>query len=150
MNKRIITAIPTLAVSSALLFVGINFAIVFGQNQSSDQNQTAATITGQPQTTTINKTAIPAQQTTVTVNQTTEPIQGQQLHPLQNQTVQQTPSLAGIENQTTVQATGPATTTVVNKTTVPFNHTILETEVNDTSDAKASNTSGSQNQSQPQ
>lgn len=109
------TAIPTLAVSFALLFVGINSAIVFGQNQSSDQNQTAATITGQPQTTTINKTAIPAQQTAVTVNQTTEPIQGQQLQPLQNQTVQQASSLAGIENQITVQATGPATTTVVNK-----------------------------------
>ena len=93
------------------------------------QNQTSATVTGQAQTATINKTNIPAQQTTVEINKTSKPVEGQaNLKPLSNQTLQQAPSLSGIQNKSIVQATGPATTTIVNKTTVPYNQTIIGTE----------------------
>jgi hypothetical protein len=45
-----------------------------------------------------------------------------QLQPLRNQTItSQTGNLSNIENKTVVQATGPVTTTIANKTTVPFN-----------------------------
>jgi hypothetical protein len=49
-------------------------------------NQTTAAMTGQPETTELNKTTIPAQQTTVTGNQTSEPITNQSLQPLENLT----------------------------------------------------------------
>jgi hypothetical protein len=91
-------------------------------------NQTTAKTTGQPETTVLNKTTIPAQQTTVTVNQTSEPaITNQTLQPLENLTnqTQALPSLSGIQNKTVVTPTGNATTTVVNKTTVPFNQTMV-------------------------
>ena len=52
-------------------------------------------------------------------NQTLQP-----LETLTNQT-QAPPSLSGIENKTMVTPTGNATTTVVNKTTVPFNQTMV-------------------------
>lgn len=98
-------------------------------NQSSMQNQTAATLTGQPESVLLNKTTIPAEQTTITVNQTSEEIQGQaDLQPIGNQTlVEQTPQLSEIENETMIEATGPAVTTIVNKTITPFNQTSLET-----------------------
>ena len=84
------------------------------------------TITDNPQTTIANQTTIPAEQTTVTVNQTTNPIDQSQLQPLGNQTItSQTGNLSNIENKTVVQATGPATTTIANKTTVPFNQTTM-------------------------
>jgi hypothetical protein len=91
-------------------------------------NQTTARTTGQPETTVLNKTTIPAQQTTVTVNQTSEPtMTNQTLQPLENLTnqTQALPSLSGIQNKTMVTPTGNATTTVVNKTTVPFNQTMV-------------------------
>ena len=99
------------------------------QNQTStpnSQNETMATITDNPQTTIANQTTIPAEQTTVTVNQTTNPIDQSQLQPIGNQTItSQTGNLSDIENKTVVQATGPATTTIANKTTVPFNQTSI-------------------------
>jgi hypothetical protein len=118
----------------------------------------------QPETTVLNKTTIPAQQTTVTVNQTSEPaITNGTLQPLNltNQT-QAPPSLSGIENKTMVTPTGNATTTVVNKTTVPFNQTMVTGGSNQTQEQQqtsnattprpASNTSGGgqANQSQEQ
>jgi hypothetical protein len=44
-----------------------------------------------------------------------------------NQTfTQQLGNLSNLENKTVLQPTGPATTIIVNKTTVPFNQTIIE------------------------
>jgi hypothetical protein len=89
-------------------------------------NQTTAKMTGQPESTVLNKTTVPAQQTTVAVNQTSKPTTNQTLQPLQNLTNQtQPPSLSGIQNKTMVAPTGNATTTVVNKTAVPFNQTMM-------------------------
>jgi hypothetical protein len=90
-------------------------------------NQTTAAITGQPETTVLNKTTIPAQQTTVTVNQTSETITNQSLQPLENLTnqTQPLPNLSDIQNKTMVTPIGNATTTVVNKTTIPFNQTMV-------------------------
>ncbi len=138
MNKTV-SIITSIVLSFALFFAYTNTGLIFAQNQStttadnnktSPQNQTSATVTGKAQTTTINKTSIPAAQTSVTVNQTTKPIGDQsKLKPLDNQKMQQqVPSLSGIKNKTISQATGPATTTIVNKTTVPYNQTIIGTE----------------------
>ena len=103
-----------------------------GQNQSSPavpENQTMATVSDSPQTVLANQTTVPAEQTTVTINQTTEPIGNQaQLQPLENLTVTpETGNLSNMENKTMVQATGPATTVIANKTTVPFNQTTIGT-----------------------
>jgi hypothetical protein len=93
---------------------------------SSSPNQTGAQVTGQPETTVLNKTTIPAQQTNVTVNQTTKPVSQQALQPLENLTQSQAATnLSGFENKTMVTPTGNATTTIVNKTTVPFNQTMV-------------------------
>lgn len=96
-------------------------------NISSVENQTTATLTGQAETILLNKTTIPAEQTTVTIDQTTEQVQGQlDLEPIGNQTlVQQTPQLSDLENETMVEATGPAVTTIVNKTVTPFDQTMI-------------------------
>lgn len=92
----------------------------------SSQNETMATITDKPQTTIVNQTTIPAEQTTVTVNQTTNPMDQSQIQPLGNQTLtQQLGNLSNLENKTIIQPTGPATTTIANKTTVPFNQTTM-------------------------
>ena len=92
----------------------------------SSPNQTGAQVTGQPETTVLNKTTIPAQQTNVTINQTTEPVSPQALQPLENLTQSQAAAnLSGMENKTIVTPTGNATTTIVNKTTVPFNQTMV-------------------------
>ena len=101
----------------------------FGQSNSSENsaNQTKAEITGEPETTIINKTTIPAQQTTVEVNETTSPIDQSALQPLQKQTLGDAPvDLSGFENKTIVKPTGEANTTTVNQTTVPFEKTIVE------------------------
>jgi hypothetical protein len=138
MNKTI-SIIVSIALSFALFFAYVGPATVFAQNQSTSsvagsdtasQNQTSATVTGSAQSLALNKTTIPAQQTSVTVNQTTKPVEGQvQLQPLENQTIQQQlPNLTNLQNKTMVQAAGPATTTIVNQTTVPFNQTIIGTE----------------------
>jgi hypothetical protein len=128
MNKST-SIITSIVITFALFFASTNVAAqVFAQNTSSPQNQTSATLTGQAQTAIVNQTTIPAQQTSVTVNQTQEPADNQtQLKPLENQTLQQqVPVLAGLENKTMVQPTGPAITTIVNQTTVPYNQTIIE------------------------
>jgi hypothetical protein len=107
---------------------------------SSSSNQTGAQVTGQPETTVLNETTIPAQQTNVTVNQTAEPVSQQALQPLENLTQSQsTANLSGFENKTMVTPTGKATTTLVNKTTVPFNQTMV-------SAGEANQTTGQQNQ----
>ena len=93
---------------------------------SSSPNQTGAQVTGQPETTVLNKTTIPAQQINVIVNQTTEPVNPQALQPLENLTQSQAATnLSGFENKTMVTPAGNATTTIVNKTTVPFNQTMV-------------------------
>ena len=115
----------------------------FGQSNSSENsaNQTKAEITGQPETTIINKTIIPAEQITVEVNETTSPIDKSALEPLQNMNMQDQSiaNLTGFENKTIVKPTGEAKTTTVNQTTVPFEKTIVE----------GSNQTGSQQQQQP-
>jgi hypothetical protein len=157
MNKTV-SIITSMVLSFALFFAYTNTGLVFAQNQSnttsttagadnnktSPQNQTSATVTGNAQTTTINKTSIPAEQTTVKVNKTTKPVEGQaNLKPLDNQTMQsQVPSISGIQNKSIVQATGPATTEIVNKTTVPYNQTIVGTENSTKSQPQASNQTG--------
>jgi hypothetical protein len=167
--KKTVLISTSIVLSFALFFAYTNTGLVFAQNQSnttsttavadnnktSPQNQTSATVTGQAQTATINITNIPAQQTTVEVNKTSKPVEGQaNLKPLSNQTLQQAPSLSGIQNKSIVQATGPATTTIVNKTTVPYNQTIIGTEnqsksvqqgqQNQTSGGQQNQTSGGQ------
>src|SRR5918995_1677315 len=107
---------------------------------SSSSNQTGAQVTGQPETTVLNETTIPAQQTNVTVNQTAEPVGPQVLQPLENLTQSQSAAnLSGFENKTMVTPTGPASTTLVNKTTVPFNQTMVGA-------GEANQTTGQQNQ----
>src|SRR5829696_5681731 len=109
-------------------------------SSSSSSNQTGAQVTGQPETTVLNETTIPAQQTNVTVNQTAEPVSPQALQPLENLTQSQSAAnLSGFENKTMVTPTGPATTTLVNKTTVPFNQTMVGA-------GEANQTTGQQNQ----
>ena len=159
MNKTV-SIITSIVLSFALFFAYTNTGLVFAQNQSttagadnnktSPQNQTSATVTGNAQTSTINKTSIPAEQTTVKVNKTTKPVEGQaNLKPLDNQTMQsQVPSISGIQNKSIVQATGPATTEIVNKTTVPYNQTIIGTENNTKSQPQASNQTNQTGQSQ--
>src|SRR5829696_137729 len=109
-------------------------------SSSSSSNQTGAQVTGQPETTVLNETTIPAQQTNVTVNQTAEPVSPQALQPLENLTQSQSAAnLSGFENKTMVTPTGPSSTTLVNKTTVPFNQTMV-------SAGEANQTTGQQNQ----
>jgi hypothetical protein len=157
MNKSVIVLL-----SFAILFAYTTTASVYAQNQDQQdptqnqtsgqgQNQTSAAITGAPQTFAVNQTTVPAQQTSVQINQTTKPIEGQgQIQPLENQTLQQqTPNLSGLKNQTMVQATGPAITTIVNKTTVPFNQTSVETG-NMTGSVQQQNQSAQQGQGQGQ
>jgi hypothetical protein len=117
--------------------VSVGSAIAQNQNQSQNQsssastampeNQTMASVSGSPQTIIANQTTVPAEQTTVTVNQTSEPVKGQsQIQPLGNQTItSETGDLSNIQNKTMVQSTGPATTVIANKTTVPFNQTTI-------------------------
>jgi cell shape-determining protein MreC len=139
--RRLQLSISVIATLSFVLFLaqsGLSINASFAQTPNAT-NQTTAKTTGQPETTVLNKTTIPAQQTTVTVNQTSEPtMTNQTLQPLENLTnqTQALPSLSGIQNKTMVAPTGNATTTVVNKTTVPFNQTMV--------------TGGGSNQSQQQ
>ena len=122
----------SLVCAAALFFTLAYTGSVYAQNQnqtsaSNAQNETIATITDKPQTTIVNQTTIPAEQTTVTVNQITQPMDQSQIQQLGNQTfTQQLGNLSNLENKTLLQPTGPATTIIVNKTTVPFNQTIIE------------------------
>jgi hypothetical protein len=162
----------TISIIAALSFVLLLAQPSLTNNASFAQapnatNQTTAAMTGQPETTVLNKTTIPAQQTTVTVNQTSEPITNQTLQPLENLTNQTQPlaDLSGIQNKTMVTPTGNATTTVVNKTTIPFNQTMVtggsnQSQQQQTSNATTtltpppppptSNTSGGEQGNQPQ
>src|ERR687890_2068719 len=145
-NHAVILA-TTLAVLLSLTSLTTLSSSAFAQgNQttattaSSSSNQTGAQVTGQPETTVLNETTIPAQQTNVTVNQTAEPVSPQALQPLENLTQSQSAAnLSGFENKTMVTPTGPASTTLVNKTTVPFNQTMV-------SAGEANQTTGQQNQ----
>lgn len=146
-KKYIMSIAATLAVllSFASLTTSLGSAAFAQSNQTSPSpNQTGAQVTGQPETTLLNKTTIPAQQTNVTVNQTTQPVSPQALQPLENLTQSQAAAnLSGIENKTMVTPTGNATTTIVNKTTVPFNQTMV-------SAGEANQTTGQQQQGQGQ
>jgi hypothetical protein len=122
----------TMSIIASLSFVLVLAPLGLTNNNASfaqmpnATNQTTANMTGQPETTVLNKTTIPAQQTNVTVNQTTKPVSQQALQPLENLTQSQAATnLSGIQNKTMVAPTGNATTTVVNKTTVPFNQTMV-------------------------
>jgi hypothetical protein len=119
---------------------------------ASSSNQTGAQVTGQPETTVLNETTIPAQQTNVTVNQTAEPVGPQVPQPLENLTQSQSAAnLSGFENKTMVTPTGPATTTLVNKTTVPFNQTMVGAgEANQTTGQQNQTGGGQQEQQQQQ
>jgi hypothetical protein len=140
----------------AFLFTSAYIGAVHAQNQS--ENQSMATVTDKPQTLIANQTTVPAKQTTVTVNQTTKPINGQsQIEPLQNQTLTPQPgNLSNLENKTMIQATGPATTIIANKTSVPFNQTTIGVGTVADSQSQTSNMSQQpasqqqqQNESQP-
>ncbi|HET6589885.1 MAG TPA: hypothetical protein VFG45_06960 [Candidatus Nitrosocosmicus sp.] len=140
----------------AVLFASAYIGAVHAQNQS--ENQSMATVTDKPQTLIANQTTVPAKQTTVTVNQTTKPIYGQsQIEPLQNQTFTPQPgNLSNLENKTMIQATGPATTIIANKTSVPFNQTTIGVGTVADSQSQTSNMSQQpasqqqqQNESQP-
>jgi hypothetical protein len=162
MNNKI-QIIMVIAMTFAFSFAIANFQNALAQNQSNQTtsanqsafpvNTTAASITGQPETLLANQTTIPAQQTTIRVDQTTEPINNASLlQPLPNQTIQpQTPNLAAIENDTMLTTTGPAVTTIVNKTSVPFNQTIVQTEnLTEASQQQQQQPPQQQNQSQQQ
>jgi hypothetical protein len=112
----------------ALAIIGCTIQnTVLAQSTDKSGNQTSAEITGTPESTIVNKTTIPAQQTTVTVNETTTPIDQAALQPLENQTLGGSEiDLSNIENRTVVQPTGEAQTTILNKTTVPFEQTTVE------------------------
>ena len=142
MKNTLIILVCTAALFFTLAYTGSAYAQ--NQNQTSapnSQNDTMATITDKPQTTIANQTTVPAEQTTVTVNQTTKPMDQSQIQPIGNQTItSQTGNLSDIENKTVVQATGPATTTIANKTTVPFNQTTIDMD----------NVTNSQSQVSPQ
>src|SRR5215212_3672737 len=98
-----------------------NISLAQSNSNETSGNQTRAEIT------IINKTTIPAQQTTVTVNETTSSRNQSALQPLQNQTLGEAPvDLSAIKNKTVLQPTGEAQTTMVNKTTVPFEQTTVE------------------------
>ena len=129
-NKIIKSILPTVFTIMVLAIIGNSIQnTVLAQSNSNDTsgNQTRAEITGGPETTIINKTTIPAQQTTVTVNETTSSIDQSALQPLQNQTLGDVPvDLSGIKNKTVLQPTGEAQTTMLNKTTVPFEQTTVE------------------------
>ncbi|MDQ2684783.1 MAG: hypothetical protein M3Y25_02935 [Thermoproteota archaeon] len=160
MNNKV-QIIMVIAMTFAFSFAIANFQNALAQNQSNQTtsanqsafpvNTTAASITGESETLLANQTTIPAQQVTIRVDQTTEPIDNASLlQPLPNQTIQpQTPNLAAIENDTMVTATGPAVTTIVNKTSVPFNQTIVQTE-NLTDASQQQPQQQNQSQQQPQ
>jgi hypothetical protein len=129
-NKLIKRILPTVFAIMVLAIIGNSIQnTVLAQSNSNDTsgNQTRAEITGQPETAIVNKTTIPAQQTTVTVNETTSPTDQSALQPLQNQSLGDVPvDLSAIENKTVLQPTGEAKTTMLNKTTVPFEQTTVE------------------------
>jgi hypothetical protein len=128
-NKIIKSILPTVFTIMVLIIIGNsiqNTVLAQSNSNESSGNQTRAEITGKPESTIINKTTIPAQQTTVTVNETKSSLDQSALQPLQNQTMAETPvDLSAFKNKTVLQPTGEAQTTMVNKTTVPFEQTTV-------------------------
>jgi hypothetical protein len=128
-NKIIKSILPTVFTIMVLAIIGNSIQnTVLAQSNSNDSsgNHTRAEIIGKPETTIINKTTIPAQQTTVTVNETTSSLDQSALQPLQNQTMTEAPvDLSAFKNKTILQPTGEAQTTMLNKTTVPFEQTTV-------------------------
>jgi hypothetical protein len=144
--RRLQLSLSVIAALSFVLFMAqssLSINSSFAQTPNAT-NQTTARTTGQPETTVLNKTTIPAQQTSVTVNQTSEPIMtNQTLQPLENimNQTQSAPSLSGIQNKTMVIPTGNATTSIVNKTTVPFNQTMVTGGSNESQEQQQQQTS---------
>jgi hypothetical protein len=97
---------------------------VLAQNNTN----TSTTITGRPETGIINQTSIPAVQTNVTVERTTQPVPQEALQPIGNLSSGSVTNLTKLENQTLIKPTGPATTTTINATQIPFNQTVTEVE----------------------
>jgi hypothetical protein len=130
MDTIIKSILPTVFAIMVLAIIGNSFQNISLAESNSNEtsgNQTRAEITGKPETTIINKTTIPAQQTTVIVNETTSSRNQSTLQPLQNQTLGEAPvDLSAFKNKTVLQPTGEAQTTMVNKTTVPFEQTTVE------------------------
>ena len=129
-NKIIKSILPTVFAIMVLAIIGNsiqNTVLAQSNSTGTSGNQTRAEITGQPETAIVNKTTIPAQQTTVTVNETKSSTDQSALQPLQEQTLGDAPvDLSGMENKTVLQPTGEAQTTMLNKTTVPFEQTTVE------------------------
>lgn len=124
--NRFIISVCAVALLITFAYTGSVYAQNQNQTTASSQNETMATITDKPQTTIANQTTTPSEQTTVTVNQTIKSMDQFQIQPLGNQTLTQQPgNLSNLENKTIIQPTGPATTIIANKTTVPFNQTTL-------------------------
>jgi hypothetical protein len=124
--------ISALTVSLFLAAIGTAQMSSAQTNKTAQGNQTTATVAGKANATIVNKTTVPAEQTTVTVNQTSKSVGQGGVKPLENQTVkqaQQQPAanISSVKNQTMVKPAGKATTTIVNKTNVPFNQTTVTT-----------------------
>ena len=148
-NKIIKSILPTVFAIMVLTIIGCSIQnTVLAQSNSNDSsgNQTRAKITGESETTIINKTTIPAQQTTVTVIENTSSLDQSALQPLQNQTMAEGPvDLSAFKNKTILQPTGEAQTTMLNKTTVPFEQTSVE-GINKTQTQQQGNQTGTQQQ----
>jgi hypothetical protein len=133
-TKSNTTLMVILALSVSLFLAAIGTAQMSSAqtNKTAQGNQTTATVAGKANATIVNKTTVPAEQTTVTANQTSKSVGQGGVKPLENQTVkqaQQQPAanISSVKNQTMVKPTGQATSTIVNKTTVPFNQTTVTT-----------------------
>jgi len=131
-SNTTLIVISALSVSLFLAAIGTAQISSAQTNKTAQGNQTTATVAGKANATIVNKTTVPAEQTTVTVNQTSKSVGQGGLKPLENQTVkqaQQQPAanISSVKNQTMVKPAGQATTTIVNKTNVPFNQTTVTT-----------------------
>jgi len=131
-SNTTLIVISALSVSLFLAAIGTAQMSYAQTNKTAQGNQTTATVAGKANATIVNKTTVPAEQTTVTVNQTSKSVGQGGLKPLENQTVkqaQQQPAanISSVKNQTIVKPAGQATTTIVNKTNVPFNQTTVTT-----------------------
>jgi hypothetical protein len=116
--------IITMIVLSIITIAATASLDLFAQNKTT----TSTTITGQPKAGVVNQTTIPAQQTNVTVEHTKEPVPQGALQSVGNVSSGPATNLTELGNQTLVKPTGPATTTTINATQIPFNQTILEIE----------------------
>jgi hypothetical protein len=116
--------ISALTVSLFLAAIGTAQMSSAQTNKTAQGNQTTATVTGKANATIVNKTTVPAEQTTVTVNQTSKSVGQGGVKQAQQQPAA---NISSVKNQTMVKPAGKATTTIVNKTNVPFNQTTVTT-----------------------